>query len=69
MDYIKVVRAGDLVEITIALDKIVSFRDNEDDTGHISLMNGEYVETAKPISVDLRKTLSLMGKRIMKVGE
>ena len=69
MDFIKVIRAGDLQEITIALDKIVSFWDNNDNTGHISLVNQEFVETAKPIASDLRKQLTLMSKRIIKVGD
>ena len=68
MDFIKVIRAGDNEEVTIALMSIVSFWDNKD-TGHISLVNQEFVETAKPIVVDLRKQLLLMGKKIIKVGD
>lgn len=69
MDFIKVIRAGDGTEITINVNSIVSYWDNKNDTGHISLINQEYIETAKPIASDLRKQLSLTGNRIIKVGE
>lgn len=67
MDFITVVTTEGIA-ITIRLNEIVSFYD-EDDSTHISLSNQEYIWTKGKISEELRKFLRLMKFGITKIGE
>ena len=69
MDYITVTRSGDKKPVTIAVNSIVSFWDDTGESTHISLNNQEFVITHGAISMKLRKQLTLMTHRIIKVGD
>ena len=69
MDFITITRQGDKKPMTIAVDSIVSFWDEKENTTRISLENQEYVMTNGAISSSLRKQLALMSHRIIKVGD
>ena len=69
VDFITVVRADTHEKAIVSLNSIVAFWDNIDKTGHISLVNQEFIETEQPIASELRRQITLMGNRVIKVGE
>ena len=67
MDFITVTTMKG-TEVTINLEHIVSFKD-EDDMTEISLVNQEFIYTKTPISGKLKDHIRIMQNYVRKIGE